>query len=226
MVGDLAVGAPYVLYGFNADYMLPDGLPNAPLELDIHDNGAYIHGANIESQPVAEPAAFDIGICNTSRAQTHRLTAFGATLTALTPYSGQLNTLNGCAFLYALPSGANGECASGFSPDVEVMLTFAASASSGAVATVTQAPAVGLAPGVGLDVSFGIMPPTPPAIERFRLGLGVDGAAVTYPALDTQTAINAPIARHWDGRGCTAPAMQSQLPASYPANTYFVCPPA
>jgi hypothetical protein len=134
-VGDLAISTTSVLYGFNADYMLPDGLPAKPLAVTLQNNGVVVNGAVLQNQPVAGQSAFLISICNTSSTQSHRVTTFGAKLVSLTPYGGELNVLNACAFLYSRPTGTGGECATGFSPDLDITLQFAASPAVGATAT-------------------------------------------------------------------------------------------
>src|SRR5262249_39165405 len=100
-MGDLAIGRSEVLYGFNADYMLPDGLPAKPLSVTLRNNEVVVLGTDIQSRIVVRPVAFLIGICNTSSTRGHRLTAFGAKLTSLVPYAGRLNSLNACASLYS-----------------------------------------------------------------------------------------------------------------------------
>lgn len=224
--GDLAMSVPTALYGFNMDYMLPDGLsPDKPLPVTLQQNVGYVLGAAIESRPVLQ-GAFVITVCNTSSTRTHHLTSFGVMLDSLTAYTGQLNVLNGCAFLYSRPTGTGGECASGYSPDLE-LTTFQMSGSAAPHATVAQTPAspIELAPGHALDISFSITSPSSPAIATYRLGLGVDGAAVVYPsALVTQPRMTASIARRWAGNFCNTAQMQAQIPATIPANTYYVCP--
>ena len=224
--GDLAINPPTVLYGFNMDYMLPDGIsPDKPLTVTLQQNGGYALGAAIESRAVMQ-GGFVITVCNTSSVRTHQLTSFGVMLDSLTAYAGQLNVLNGCAFLYGRPTGIGGECASGYSPDVELP-TFQMSGSAAPSATVTQTPdsPIALAPGRALDISFSITPPSSPAITTYRFGLGVDGAAVLYPsALITHSRITAPIARRWAGDYCSTAQMQAQIPATIPANTYYACP--
>lgn len=224
--GDLAISAPTILSGFNMDYMLPDGLsPDKPLTVTLQQNAGYTLGAAIESRAVLQ-GAFVITVCNRSSTRTHQLTSFGVTLDSLTAYAGQLNVLNACAYLYSRPHGTGGECASGYSPDVELP-TFQMSGSATPGATVTQAPAspIALAPGHALDISFSVTAPSSPAIATYRFGLGVDGAAVVYPsALVTQSSITAPIARRWAGDYCDTAQMQAQIPTTIPANTYYVCP--
>jgi len=225
-IGDLSFSKPDVLYGFNADYMLPDGLSTAhPLAVTTQNNGAFVLGAALESRAVVQPVEFFLEICNTSATDTHHLGDFGVRLTSLTPYAGHLNVLNGCALLYARSGGFGGECASGYSPDVEESFQFAANATVPATVTQTLAPAAPILPGQDVGVGFSVRPPMSVATMTFQLGLGIDGQAISYPAaLTTQSAINAPIARRWAGNYCTAAAMQSQIPATTPANTYYVCP--
>ena len=232
-VGDLLIDEPSVLYGFNADYMLPDGLPAKPLAVKIQDNGAFTLGSPLTSRTVVQPNGFVITVCNTSATRTHSLTAFGVTLVSLTPYTGSLNALNGCAYLYGSPNGVGGECASGFSPDVELTASFPAGAGAPAVVSCfsecSQSPgsSVELSPGKSVTISFEIHPPTASAIAVYRLGLGVDGAAITYPtALTTQPSTTASVARHWSGQNCETSQMQAQLPTPLPANTFYACPPA
>ncbi len=227
-MGDLAVSLPTVLYGFNADYMLPDGLSTTqPLAVMTQNNGAFVLGSALESRAVVQPVEFFVEICNTSTSSTHHLGDFGVRLTALTPYAGQLNVLNGCALLYARSGGYGGECASGYSPDIEESFQFASNATASATVTQTLASSAQILPGQDVGIGFSVHPPTSIATMTFQLGLGIDGQAISYPAgLTTQPAINAPIARRWAGNYCTAPQMQSQIPASPPANTYYVCPQA
>lgn len=225
-IGDIAVSKPTVLYGFNADYMLPDSVSTAkPVTVTVQNNTPYISGAPLESAAVVQPVSFLIGVCNMSATITHRLTNLGVILASLTPYSGQLNALNGCASLYARSGNIGGECASGYSPDLEATLLFPANAAAQAKVTLALAQPANLAPGRGIDVSIGVTPPTSTAIMTFQFGLGVDGQAITYPTgMTTQPAINAPIAHRWAGDYCNTAQMQSQIPATSPANTYYVCP--
>lgn len=225
-IGDIAISKPTVLYGFNSDYMLPDGISTAkPVTITTQNNRPYISGNALESATVVEPVAFVISVCNTSTTTTHHLTNLGAALASLTPYTGQLSALNGCAFLYARSGGIGGECASGYSPDLEVTLQFPANASAQAKVTQTLAQPTDFPPGRGIDISVGVKPPTSTAIMTFQLGVGIDGQPITYPAgITTQPAINAPIAHRWAGNYCTTSQKQSQIPATSPANTYYACP--
>lgn len=227
-IGDLAVSAPTVLYGFNADYMLPDGLSTSqPLPVTTQNNGAFVFGGALQSRAVVQPVEFLVDICNTSKASTHHLGTFGVKLTSLTPYAGQLNALNACASLYARSGSIGGECASGYSPDIEASFQFAASATAPTTVTQTLASSAQLLPGQDVGIGFSVHPPTSIATMSFQLGISIDGQAISYPAaLTTQPAINAPIARRWAGNYCTAPQMLSQIPATPPANTYYVCPQA
>lgn len=119
-IGDLAISRPSVLYGFNADYMLPEGISTTkPLTVTLQSGGPYVLGINYKNQPVVRPGDFIISVCNTSTTNIHHLTNLGVIMTSLTPYSGQLNTLNGCALLYGRPTDRGGECASGYAPDLE-----------------------------------------------------------------------------------------------------------
>lgn len=225
-IGNLAISTPEVLYGFNDDYMLPDGLSTSqPLTVTTQNNGAFVLGSALESRAVVQPVEFLLEICNTSTTTTHHLDGFGVRLTSLTPYVGQLNVLNGCALLYARSGGFGGECASGYSPDVEESFQFAANAAASATVTQTLSPAAQILPGQDVGIGFSVHPPTSVATMTFQLGLGIDGQAISYPAaLTTQPAINAPIARRWAGNYCSVAQMQTQIPATSPANTYYVCP--
>lgn len=224
-VGDLLIDKPSVLYGFNADYMLPDGLPTRPLAITLRDAGSFVLGAPLQGRTVVQPDGFVITICNTSTTQVRSLTAFGVTLASLMPYVGSLNALNGCAYLYGRPNGVGGECASGFSPDIELTARFPSDATSGAVVTQTPSSSVALSPGQSMTVSFEIHPPSNAVIAVYRIGLGIDGAAITYPAaLTTQPSTDASVARHWSGQYCQTAQMQGELPSPLPANTYYACP--
>lgn len=225
-IGDLVISKPEVLYGFNDDYMLPDGLSTShPLTVTTQNNGAFVLGSALESRAVVQPVEFLLEICNTSTTATQHLGGFGVRLTSLTPYAGQLNVLNGCAPLYARSGEYGGECASGYSPDVEESFQFAANATASATVTQTLSPAAQILPGQAVGIGFSVHPPTSVATMTFQLGLGIDGQAISYPgALTTQPAINAPVTRRWAGNYCSAASMQSQIPATSPANTYYVCP--
>jgi hypothetical protein len=227
-LGDLAISKPTVLYGFNADFMLPDGLSTTqPLTVTTQANGALVLGSALQNRAVVQPVAFLVDICNTSTVNIHHLGDFGVKLTSLTQYLGQLNVLNGCATLYAGANSIGGECASGYSPDVEESFQFAANATASATVTQSLAPGASVLPGQDIGVSFGIHPPSTTAIMTFQLGLGIDGQPIIYPAgLITQQAINAPIARRWAGSYCSVAQMLSQIPSTIPADTYYVCPQA
>lgn len=225
-MGDLAISKPEVLYGFNADFMLPDGLSTAhPLTVTTQNNGAFVLGGALQSRAVVQPVEFLVDICNTSTSSTHHLGDFGVRLTSLTPYAGQLNVLNGCASLYARSGSIGGECASGYSPDIEESFQFAANATAPATVSQTLSLAAPILPGEDVGIGFSVHPPTSVATMTFQLGVGIDGQAISYPAaLTTQPAINAPIARRWAGNYCSVASMQSQIPATSPANTFYVCP--
>lgn len=224
-VGDLAMSSPSVFYGFNADYMLPDGLPTQPLAVTIQNNGTYVQGVPLQSRTVVQESSFVVTLCNTSAMRTYHVTSFGSKLTSLTPYTGSLNALNACAFLYGRPNGFGGECASGFEPDAEPAFTFPAGVAPPLAVTQTPAAPLALAPDQSLSVSFDAHLSASQVIADFQLGFGIDGSAVTYPAaLRTQPVVIAPIARRWSGDYCRAPQVQAQIPATIPAQTYYVCP--
>lgn len=224
-VGDVAITKPAVLYAFNADYKLPDGLPaDKPLVMTLNNNEPTLNGAAIEAGAVIQ-GSFLITICNTSSARAHTITALGVMLDSLTPYSGSLNAINGCAYLYSRPNGTGGECASGYEPDMEIGFQLSGAAAVGATNTQPATPAVKLAPGYGLDIAFDIPAPSSPAIAVYRLGVGLDGAAVVYPSgLRTPPRLDAKIVRHWSGTSCATAQMQAQIPATIPASTYYACP--
>lgn len=223
-LGDLAITAPTVLYGFSADYMLPDNLPtDKPLSVTIQNNSGYVLGSPIESRAVVG-GAYLIDICNTSTTHTHSLTIFGVKLNSLTSYSGHLNAINACAFLYGRSGGWGGECDTGFEPNLTLSFQLPGSATPGSAQTQRPGSPVQLAPGQSEAISYAITPPSSATITTYLLGLGVDGAAVVYPsALLTQADVDAPIARHWSGSTCTTSQMQAQIPATSPANTYYAC---
>ncbi|HEX8996638.1 MAG TPA: hypothetical protein VF812_11450 [Ktedonobacterales bacterium] len=225
-IGDLIISKPMALFAFNSDFALPDGLPSRPLQVTIQNNSAYVDGAPLQSRPLAQSVAFVIGVCNASATTSHRLTGFGMKLATLATYTGSLNVLNACAFLYGGNTGFGGECASGYSPDVELSFTFPAQAAQGSTAQASASP-VDLAPGVSKDLSFSAPPPSGAVTLTYQLGLGVDGAVITYPSsLSTQQEIITPVARRWSGEYCKAPAMLTQVPTPIPAGTYYVCPKA
>lgn len=226
-VGDFVISKASVFYGFNANYMLPDSTPaGKPLVVSVQNNQGYVNGNAIQSLPVVEPASFLVSICNVA-ASTHRLTSLSVKLVSLTPYSSQLNTLNACGFLYSRTQSFGGECASGYSPDVDQTLQFPANATAPATVTLTLPQPVDLVPNNVIGVNIGVTPPTSAAIMTFQLGLGFDGQEAIFPAaLTTQPAINAPIARKWSGTYCNTASMQSQIPATSPTNTYYACPQA
>ncbi|HEX9036017.1 MAG TPA: hypothetical protein VF808_03415 [Ktedonobacterales bacterium] len=223
-VGDLAISAPAVLYGYNADYMLPDNLPlDKPLVVTVQNNQGYLSdGKAIESRTVIQ-AAFVISVCNLSSVKAHRLTNYGVMLDTLVPYTGKLNAINGCAELYG-PTPVGGECAGGYSPDVDLSFQMPDSA-AGAVVTQTSSSPIELPPGYGLDLGIGVTPAATGFIATFRLSASFDGNAVTYPvALRTQPELEAPVARRWAGNYCENPQMQALIPATIPPNTYYACP--
>jgi hypothetical protein len=224
-LGDLVISAPEVLYGFNADYMLPDGLAtNKPLTVTLQDNEPYALGSALGSRPAVH-AAYVVTVCNTSSAQAYRLTSFGVMLASLRPYNGRLNTLNGCAFLYSRPNGTGGECASGYSPDLSMTFKLSDWTPSRATAIQNASQPVRLAAGRSVDISFDSNSPSTPAITTYGFGLGVDGAAVVFPpGLVTPPEINATIVRRWAGDYCGTPQMQAQIPATIPSGTYYACP--
>ena len=226
IAGDLAITPPTVLYGFNADYMLPDSIPtDKPLALTLDHNNAYTaRGETLEAGPVIQ-GSFLITVCNTSPTRAHTLTSFGVMLDTLTSYSGSLNAINACAFLYSRPTGVGGECDSGYSPDIQQAYQLPGAGTPGAAVTDAAAGTPTLPPGYGLDVDFDISSPSSPAIATYGLGIGVDGAAVVYPAgLRTPPRLDTTIARRWAGDYCNTPQMQALIPATPPANTYYACP--
>jgi hypothetical protein len=225
-IGDLILAPPAVFYGFGDDYALPDGLPDKPLSVTLQNNEAVVLGTNVMSMPVAGAQGFLVMLCNVSKTQSHQLKSFGATLVSLTPYVGQLNTVNACAYLYARTSGFGGECASGFQEDLDASLTFPATATAGASATWAPASPEVIPPGQGRSVAYFMKPPAGAIKVTYRLGIAIDSLAMATPFPVTQPEIIAPIARKWDGSGCKSAAMQAQIPASIPAGTYYICPPA
>jgi hypothetical protein len=225
-LGDLVLWPLEVNLAFAQDFALPDGLPDKPLSVTIKDNTSYLGGTPVLSMPMAGAQGFILTVCNASKTTAHQLTSFSAKIASLAPYFGQLNTLNGCAFLYARAGGYGGECASGFQPDVETQNVFASTATAGATATWAPASPVVVPPGQHRDVVYFMMPPSGPVRLTFHLGVSVDAGAVVYLFSATQPEIIAPIARKWDGQACSSTAMQAQIPASSPAGVYYVCPSA
>jgi hypothetical protein len=223
-LGDLVLWPLEVNFGFAQDFALPDGLPDKPLTVMIKDGTSYLGGTDVLSMPVVGAQGFILTVCNASKTTAHQLTSFSAKIASLAPYSGQLNTLNGCAFLYSRAGGYGGECASGFQPDVETKIVFASNATAGATATWAPATPAVVPPGQHRDVVYFMTPPSGTLKLTFQLGISVDAGAVAYPFAATQTEIIAPIARKWDGQTCTSTAMQAQIPASSPIGIYYVCP--
>lgn len=224
-IGALVIGPPTILYGFNADFALPDDLPTAPLTVTLQNNESTAQGVVTLSRPVVGQGAFLVDICDTSASRSYHVTALAVKLVSRSARSGVLNTLNGCAFLYSRTQGEGGECASGFSPDVEESFAFPAGAVVGAVVTLPLSPAILVAPGKDVSIVFDTQYTGMNVTLSYQLGVGVDGAAVSFPAaLRTQPATLASATRRWAGDYCRTATMQAQIPASSPDGTYFVCP--
>ena len=224
-IGALVIGPPIILYGFNADFALPDDLPTAPLTVIVQNNESTVQGVVTLSRPVAAQGSFLADICDSSASQSYRVTALAVKLVSRVVRTGILNTLNGCAFLYSRTQGVGGECASGFLPDLERTFAFPAAATVGSVVTLPLSPAIVVAPGKDVSVVFDTQYTGNNVTLGYQLGVGVDGATVSFPAaLRTQPVTLASATRRWAGDYCNTAAMQAQIPASSPDGTYFVCP--
>lgn len=224
-MGALSLSAPSVLYGFNSDFALPDNLPIQPLAVTVQNNESYFQMRLVRSRAVAQGASFVVDICDTSTTQSYRLTSVAAILASRTPYTGTLNTLNDCAFFYSRTQSLGGECASGFSPDVEEPFKFSTTSAVGAVVTLPISPAVTVAPGNAVTIAFETQYTGSNVTLSYDLGVGVDSAAATFPsALRTQPVTLANVTRSWSGKYCDTPQMQAAIPASSPAGVYYACP--
>lgn len=224
-LGDLAISAPSVLDASNADYALPSNVPTGkPLKVLVRDNLIYVRGKPIESRP-AVLAPFVISLCNTSNASAHVLNGFGVMLRSLTPYTGRLLAVNGCALLYGRRKSAGGTCVPSAGTDISLSFRLVGTAKPYTTATLTLGRPIELAPGEGRVISITVPPTAYPAITTYRIGLGVDGAPILYPsALVTQPRVSAPIAQRWSGESCAVATMRAQIPATPPENTYYICP--
>jgi hypothetical protein len=223
---------------------LPDGTPLTPFQLAATSGSAL--DAQLPLAPAVNPGlaeptgGYTVTICNTSKTTAHTITAVRLSITAMTPYTGQLNEwMSGalCATYYTRPNGVQGGgCGGGIGGANCMHVSFAATAGAG---TVAQAAATGarvgggcnsmfalplkLAPNLQLPLVVGLTPPTAPGTYTFAIGIGVDGGAVTYSP-GQEPMLLAPIAHQWDGQACQANAMQSQIPAATNPPTYYICP--
>ena len=86
-------------------------------------------------------------------------------------------------------------------------------------------PALTVAPGKDVTISFDTEYAGSNVTLSYQLGVGVDGAAATFPsALRTQQVTLANVVRSWSGKYCDTPQMQAVIPASSPAGVYYACP--
>jgi hypothetical protein len=214
----------------------PDSTPLKPLAQPVQ-------GANGQA-PTAIPdwfsPAYDsppdllITICNTSTTKSHVTASVSVKLSAFTPHSGDLNVWNPCDGTYARPAGVVPlEC--GERPaiwDETVRANFAANAQIGAIASASLDSSafvgdlgplpVTLPPGRDMKIGIFVKAPTNAGVYTCAAGITADSAPL--PVTVGQNMQLAPTGRRWTGKACLSPAMQAEIPANSPAETYYICP--
>jgi len=233
--GDLHV-SPTTLADGRPILQTPDNAPLKPLALPVK-------GANGQA-PTAIPGwfapAYDsppdllITICNTSTTKSHVIESVSVKLSVFTPHSGSLNVWNPCEGTYTRPAGLVplecGERAAIW--DETVRATFAVNAQAGSIVPASLdnsafvgdlgLPPVTLPPGRDMQIGIIVKAPTAAGVYTFAARGTVDSAALPFTA--GQNMLLAPIGHRWTGKACLSPAMQAEIPANPPAETYYICP--
>jgi hypothetical protein len=175
-----------------------------------------------------------ITICNTSTTRSHVIASVSVKLSAFSSHNGSLNVWNPCDGTYARPAGlVSLEC--GERPaiwDETVRASFAANAQIGAIASASLDSSafvgdlgplpVTLPPGRDMQLGIFVMAPTTAGVYTFAAGVTADSAALPFTV--GQNMLLAPIGHRWTGKACLSPAMQADMPANPPAETYYICP--
>jgi hypothetical protein len=225
-VGDLLVQMEFSLA--YPSTKLPDSIPLAPYKVTSDMGGKIPHDPSVNPNLALPTGGYYGAVCNASASAAHTLTSLVLRIDSFIPYSGQVNQWNVCATTYTRQRGAGGGGCGGGVADVNcAQATFPASAGAGANTPLvftgcTQVVLPHALPhGMLYGFNLGIAAPTAPGTYTFSLGISLDGAAPVYVPVPHQLLLDSS-ARVWDGKACTTPAMQSQVPAN--DTTAYVCP--
>jgi hypothetical protein len=238
-VGDLFIS--HISFGLAYPAVgLPAGTPLKPLQVDTAiSNNTWAPGSLSPQPAMVNPAlneqlgSFDVSVCNGSQTQSHVVQGTSIRIDTLASYSGQLSAWKSCDAAYSRQQTAGGGgCGGGYAGDEYLHATFSDGATAGSV--VAAQPSQGTSPaihgplpvtlayGKTVELATGLTLPSAPAMYTFSVGIDMDGAPIWFPI--SESMLFAPVAHEWSGEACSAPAMQSQIPAATNPPSYYICP--
>lgn len=227
---------PFLAY---SSYTLPDNTPLKPLQISDPSKNPN------SDAPLANPTTHDGGgyliqVCNVSASQQHTLRDIAVRINGYQPYSGNLNSWNGCDGVYEAQSKQvqGGGCGGALGPTDEALrVTFGPNSGAGTTVSATQlgtgnsadpnGPALAplplaLKPGQAILINLGLIVPTLPGTYTFTVGIGVDSAPDDFYST-TAPALFAPVAHKWSGQACESSNALKQIPPPTDP-TYYICP--
>jgi hypothetical protein len=203
---------------------LPAGTPLKPFKLGPESDP----NRGLPAKPYVNPSlngGLYVTVCNASKSVSHHIDGLTVRVESFVPFTSELNSWQFCDQYYQNGQVAGGGCG-GATSDVDLKVTFAASAGAGTVVPATvdsltnnQLP-FARQPGQSADMRVAVTPPTVLGTYRFSFSLTVDGARLPFAVL-TDDLLLGP-ARKWTGQACATPAMQAQIPAG--SLDAYICP--
>ncbi len=228
-VGDLQFTAPTPL-AIDPLRQLPDSLSNQPYAVDAGtDTRNYL-----DSFARVNVHLYEYAVCNDSATTAHAVGQFTVKLNRFTADASTINTSHYCIHVYSRQGMLDHTgCGGGFDGGtVTLAASFAATGAEGTVQPALdhsglQVAPLTLQPGYAITVQIDVTPATGAGTSIYRFGVGVDGAAVAYPAADSAPVLNTSgTLRQWDGDACQSSAMQALIPPATTPPTYYICPQA
>jgi hypothetical protein len=227
-VGDLQFTKPQPADNVDPLHQLPDSLSSQPYAVNA-DTRTYLDAFTLVNVHV-----YAYAICNDSATTAHVVAQFSVKLNAFTADANTINTSHYCIQVYSRQGMVNHTgCGGAYGGQgVNVVASFVSTgAAVGAVQPALdhsglQVTPLTLQPGYAIPVLVDVTPATVVGTSIYRFGVGVDGAAPVYPAVDSVAVLNAATIRQWDGTSCLSSAMQQLIPPATTPPTYYICPPA
>lgn len=213
---------------FSQHRQLPSTLPLAPMSVQLvmqHPDLAQAPAVNVDS--------FVFSVCNSSTTKSHVLRRISLKLSGAEQATDVINVADPCWTVYSRANGLTQAGCGGGIQAVAISGAFATDATVGTVVQTTDADVnaagaawepVTLAPGYGVTFLIKLKAPLAPATYTYALGVGVDGAAISYPDGYSVRMLTTATPRIWNGDACLGPAMQALIPPAATPPITYICP--